>query len=64
MIDAADAQQRTIKRNRIVLILLLAFVSFAFAISFDHVTREMRGPALQQQSPTSPTSTFARHASA
>ncbi|MFC5506419.1 hypothetical protein [Bosea massiliensis] len=58
MLDAADARQR------IVLILLLAFVSFAFAISFDHVTREMRGPALQQQSPTSPTSTFARHASA
>ncbi|MCP4615909.1 MAG: hypothetical protein GY844_05690 [Bradyrhizobium sp.] len=64
MIDAADAQQRTIKRNRIVLILLLAFVSLAFAINLYHVTREMRGPALQQQGLTSPASTFVRHASA
>lgn len=63
-LDTADARQRTINRNRVVLILLLAFVSFAFAISFYHVTREMRGPAKQQQGLSSPASTFARHASA
>lgn len=64
MPDAADAGQRTIRRNRIVLILLLAFVSFAFAISFYHITREMRGPAPLKQGLTSPPSTFDRHASA
>lgn len=39
-----DASVR--RRNRIVLVLLLLFIALAFALSFRHVTREMRGAGL------------------
>ena len=50
-IDRSDAVHRNIqRRNRLVLLALLAFVAFAFAVSFYHVAREARGAAANQQS--------------
>ncbi|WP_173043001.1 hypothetical protein [Bosea sp. ANAM02] len=39
------------RRNRLVLLLLLMFIAFAFALSFRHVTREMKGAVLENGMP-------------
>jgi len=45
----ATVDPSTRRRNRIVLVSLLVFVVFAFAISFRHVAREAGGPAPDQE---------------
>ncbi len=47
---AAAAKLR--KRNCIVLLALIAFVGFAFVLSFRHVTREMGGASTQRSGTT------------
>ncbi len=47
----SDAARRNIqRRNRLVLLALLAFVAFAFTVSFYHAAREAGGAAANQQS--------------
>lgn len=38
------------RRNLLVLLMLLAFVAFAFTLSFSHVSREVGGASRQTQS--------------
>jgi len=51
-IDRAGAAAKLRKRNCIVLLALIAFVGFAFVLSFRHVTREMGGASTQRSGTT------------
>jgi hypothetical protein len=50
--ERAGAAAKLRRRNLIVLLALIAFVAFAFVLSFRHVTREMGGGAVQRSGTT------------
>ncbi|CAH1680983.1 hypothetical protein BOSEA31B_15094 [Hyphomicrobiales bacterium] len=50
--ERVGAAAKLRRRNLIVLLALIAFVAFAFVLSFRHVTREMGGGAVQRSGTT------------